>query len=135
MSANILLIEYEPRYIERVQTALESSGYQIEVTADLESAVERCAAYDPQVVIITSVAFYTWLQKKDRDGAKGLLAMRRNRARTMAQDEESCVVYGMPKVAYTSGAARVTLPPEQIAAWLCDAYRLDGASGHKGPAA
>ena len=26
------------------------------------------------VVIITSVAFYTWLQKKDRDGAKGMLA-------------------------------------------------------------
>lgn len=38
------------------------------------------------------------------DGAKGLLAMRRAGARTIGQDEESCVVYGMPKVAYELGA-------------------------------
>lgn len=34
------------------------------------------------------------------DGAKGLLAMRRNGARTTGQDEQSSVVYGMPNVAY-----------------------------------
>lgn len=34
------------------------------------------------------------------DGAKGLLAMRRAGARTIGQDESTCVVYGMPKVAY-----------------------------------
>lgn len=38
------------------------------------------------------------------DGAKGLLAMRRRGARTIGQDEQSCVVYGMPKVAYEIGA-------------------------------
>ncbi len=38
------------------------------------------------------------------DGAKGLLAMRRKGARTIGQDEKSCVVYGMPKVAYEIGA-------------------------------
>lgn len=38
------------------------------------------------------------------DGAKGLLKMREKGARTIGQDEESCVVYGMPKVAYEIGA-------------------------------
>lgn len=38
------------------------------------------------------------------DGAKGLLAMREAGARTIGQDESSCVVYGMPKVAYGIGA-------------------------------
>ncbi len=38
------------------------------------------------------------------DGAKGLLAMRNAGAKTIGQDESSCVVYGMPKVAYESGA-------------------------------
>ena len=38
------------------------------------------------------------------DGAKGLLAMRKAGARTIGQDESTCVVYGMPKVAYDNGA-------------------------------
>lgn len=39
------------------------------------------------------------------DGAKGLLAMKEAGARTLAQDEKSCVVFGMPKVAVELGAA------------------------------
>lgn len=38
------------------------------------------------------------------DGAKGLLAMRKAGARTIGQDESSCIVYGMPRVAYEMGA-------------------------------
>lgn len=38
------------------------------------------------------------------DGASGLLNMRKKGARTLGQDEESCIVYGMPKVAYEIGA-------------------------------
>lgn len=38
------------------------------------------------------------------DGAKGLLAMRRNGARTLGQDEASCIVYGMPRAAFDIGA-------------------------------
>lgn len=38
------------------------------------------------------------------DGAKGLLAMRNAGARTIGQDKSTCVVYGMPKVAYDLGA-------------------------------
>jgi len=38
------------------------------------------------------------------DGAKGLLAMKQAGAKTIGQDESTCVVYGMPKVAYELGA-------------------------------
>ena len=38
------------------------------------------------------------------DGAEGLLKMRQAGARTIGQDESTCVVYGMPKVAYDIGA-------------------------------
>lgn len=38
------------------------------------------------------------------DGAKGLLSMKRRGARTIGQDEESSVVYGMPKAAFNIGA-------------------------------
>jgi two-component system chemotaxis response regulator CheB len=40
------------------------------------------------------------------DGAKGLLKMRQTGARTLGQDEESSVVYGMPKVAFEIGAVQ-----------------------------
>ena len=49
------------------------------------------------------------------DGAKGLLAMREAGAHTMAQDEESCVVFGMPKEAIRIGAAAAVLPLVDIA--------------------
>jgi two-component system chemotaxis response regulator CheB len=53
-----------------------------------------------------------------RDGAAGLLAMRRAGAVTFAQDEASSVVYGMPREAALLGAAGHVLPPDQMAARL-----------------
>lgn len=53
-----------------------------------------------------------------RDGADGLLAMRQAGARTAAQDEETSIVYGMPKVAFEEKAADTVLPLEKIASWI-----------------
>lgn len=49
------------------------------------------------------------------DGARGLLAMREAGAHTIAQDEASCVVFGMPKEAIKLGAAVDVLPLNEIA--------------------
>ncbi|MGE5403682.1 MAG: protein-glutamate methylesterase/protein-glutamine glutaminase [Candidatus Saccharibacteria bacterium] len=49
------------------------------------------------------------------DGAKGLLNMRKHGARTIGQDEETSVVYGMPKVAYDIGAVQRQAPLQNIA--------------------
>jgi two-component system chemotaxis response regulator CheB len=48
------------------------------------------------------------------DGANGLLEMRRLGASTRAQDEESCVVFGMPKEAIARGAAEKIVSLSQI---------------------
>ncbi len=50
------------------------------------------------------------------DGAKGMLAMRRAGARTIAQDEASCVVFGMPREAIALGGAERTLALNDIPA-------------------
>jgi len=52
------------------------------------------------------------------DGADGLLAMKRSGARTIAQDQESCVVFGMPKEAIRKGAVDRVLPLPTIASAL-----------------
>ncbi len=49
------------------------------------------------------------------DGAKGLLQMRKAGAETIGQDEASCVVYGMPKVAYEIGAVKYQMGLDNIA--------------------
>ncbi|MFP5076371.1 chemotaxis response regulator protein-glutamate methylesterase [Rhizobium sp. YIM 134829] len=45
-----------------------------------------------------------------RDGASGLLKMRKAGARTFGQNEKTCVVYGMPRVAFEIGAVETQLP-------------------------
>ena len=55
------------------------------------------------------------------DGASGLLDMKRNGSTTIAQDEKSCVVFGMPKEAISAGAvdtiASLSCIPSMIMSW------------------
>ncbi|MBF0162727.1 MAG: chemotaxis-specific protein-glutamate methyltransferase CheB [Magnetococcales bacterium] len=60
-----------------------------------------------------------------RDGADGLLAISQAQGATIAQDEESCVVFGMPKQAIDLGAVEKVLPITGIARELC---RLAGVT-------
>jgi two-component system, chemotaxis family, protein-glutamate methylesterase/glutaminase len=66
------------------------------------------------------------------DGAKGLLSMRESGAMTIAQDENSCVVFGMPKEAIKLGAALQVLPLSQIGqailSHLCLPTKANGQS-------
>lgn len=52
------------------------------------------------------------------DGAQGLLEMKKAGAQTIAQDEASCVVFGMPREAIQCGAVDLVLPLSEIAAKL-----------------
>jgi two-component system chemotaxis response regulator CheB len=52
------------------------------------------------------------------DGAQGLLKMKRAGARTVAQDEASCVVFGMPREAIRAGAVDRVVPLQRVAAEL-----------------
>lgn len=61
------------------------------------------------------------------DGAEGLLAMKRAGARTVAQDQESCVVFGMPKMAIKAGGVDQVLPlveiPGRLVAMVDEGHR------------
>ncbi len=62
-----------------------------------------------------SAAVGVLLTGMGKDGAEGLLAMRQKGAFTIAQDEHSCVVFGMPREAIRLGAAATVQPLERIA--------------------
>lgn len=64
-------------------------------------SVAKCAGANALGVIMTGMG---------DDGAAGLLEMRHAGARTVAQDEASCVVFGMPKEAIKRGAVAKTVP-------------------------
>ena len=57
------------------------------------------------------------------DGADGLLAMHRAGALTLAQDEKSCVVFGMPRAAIERGAVDAVVPLADVASRLLSAAR------------
>jgi two-component system chemotaxis response regulator CheB len=61
-----------------------------------------------------------------RDGAEGLLAMRRAGAVTFGQDEASCVIYGMPKAAYEIGATQKQVSLSRIASEILRTTRVGG---------
>jgi two-component system chemotaxis response regulator CheB len=53
-----------------------------------------------------------------KDGTMGLTKIKEQGGFTIAQDEESSVVYGMPKVAYESGAAKQVVKLKQMAGFI-----------------
>jgi two-component system chemotaxis response regulator CheB len=68
-------------------------------------SVAKCAGANALGVIMTGMG---------DDGATGLLEMRNAGARTVAQDEATCVVYGMPKEAVKRGAVEKIIPLQAI---------------------
>jgi two-component system chemotaxis response regulator CheB len=63
------------------------------------------------------------------DGAQGLLKLRKTGAHTIAQDEATCVVYGMPRQAVELGAAVQVLPLSAIADSMLAPHRSTAAAG------
>lgn len=69
----------------------------------------------------------TILTGMGKDGAKGMLALKQANAMTLGQDEESCVVYGMPKAAYEMGGVNQVVSLANMAASLTSAIERKGA--------
>lgn len=83
---------------------------------------ERVNRHKPSVdVLFNSVAHHfgnkaigVILTGMGNDGAAGLLKMKKNGAYTIAQDEHSSVVYGMPRIAAETGSAEMIVPLHKI---------------------
>lgn len=70
--------------------------------------------FDSVADVIGKDAIGVILTGMGQDGAKGLLKMRNAGAYTIGQDKDTCVVYGMPMVAYNIGGVIKQLPLDQI---------------------
>jgi two-component system chemotaxis response regulator CheB len=81
-------------------------------------SVAKCAGANALGVIMTGMG---------DDGAAGLLEMRNAGAHTLAQDQESCVVYGMPKEAVKRGAVEKSVPLNAIAREILQQLTLAAA--------
>ena len=96
---------------------------------------ENCS-YRPSVDVFFESVARNWkgplagvlLTGMGRDGAKGLKALRDRGALTIAQDQASCIVYGMPKAAVALGAAAEVLALDRIGQRLTDFFPHSPAS-------
>lgn len=88
----------------RLRAADPVNGHRPSVDV-LFSSVAKVAGDRAVGIILTGMG---------RDGADGLLTMRRAGARTIGQDKGSCVVYGMPRVAFEIGAVEKQVPLHRI---------------------
>lgn len=108
---------------------LASSNDHLVFNPDLTfnyTPVPKDYPYRPSVDVLFKSAGKFWpgpqtavlLTGMGRDGAGGLLSLKQQGWYTIAQNEESCVVYGMPKAAAALGAAVEVLPLKSIAGRL-----------------
>ena len=96
----------------------------------------RDAPYRPSVDVLFASIAANWrgvaagvvLSGMGRDGAAGLRQMRAAGARTIAQDEKTSAVYGMPRAAHEAQAASDVLPLAEIGPLLCDLFQRNPRS-------
>lgn len=106
-------------YVCRLHDQATVSGHRPSVDV-LFRSVARAAGANAIGIILTGMG---------KDGASGLLDMRRAGAATIGQDEATCVVYGMPKAAADCGAVQTELPLSKIPARALDICQSMSARG------
>ena len=84
------------------------NGFRPSITVAMKSVAD----------VYGSKAIGILLTGMGKDGAEGMVAIAQAGGITVAQDEESSVVFGMPKAAIERGAARYVLSPNDIAGML-----------------
>jgi len=84
------------------------NGHTPSITVTMSSAAE-CYGNGAAGVLLTGMG---------NDGAQGMRNITEKGGVTIAQDEQSCIIFGMPKQAIELGAARQVLPLDSIAAGL-----------------
>lgn len=102
---HIRVVRKGPGYIVQYTDKEKVNGHRPSVDVLFDSVAQTAGAHAVGVI----------LTGMGNDGAKGLLNMKQKGAGTIGQNEESCVVYGMPKVAYELGAVDRQLPLKDIA--------------------
>ncbi|HEB76215.1 MAG TPA: chemotaxis response regulator protein-glutamate methylesterase [Nitrospirae bacterium] len=95
----------------------------LEVTAEIVDGEEGAYIYRPSVDLLMLSATKAFpgrtlgviLTGMGNDGLRGMEMIKRDNGKTIAQSEETCVVYGMPKAVVDAGIADKVVPLEEIA--------------------
>ncbi|TGM23910.1 protein-glutamate methylesterase/protein-glutamine glutaminase [Leptospira meyeri] len=90
-----------PEYYTKIFQTDKKNGHRPSVDVLFESASELGIAENSIGIILTGMG---------SDGASGLLTLKNQGGITIGQNKETCVVYGMPKVAYELGAVTYQVP-------------------------
>lgn len=106
---HMMLTHTGVNYSVKIKNAPRVSRHRPSVDV-LFRSVAKVAGKNAVGVILTGMG---------NDGAQGLLEMKQAGAPTVAQDEESCVVFGMPKEAIAAGAVDSILPLNKIPQKFC----------------
>ncbi|NQD94630.1 chemotaxis response regulator protein-glutamate methylesterase, partial [Pseudomonas sp. CrR25] len=113
-----LLVERSgANYLTRLSDGPQAHRHRPAVDPMFQS-LARCAGRNVIAALLTGMG---------KDGALGLRDIQQAGGHTIAQDEASCVVYGMPREAIALGAAEETLALEQIADALTQQARKRGS--------
>lgn len=104
-SRHMIIRKIENGYIVKCYEGEKVNGHRPSVDVMFQS-MAKAVGSDAIGVLLTGMGY---------DGAKGLLEMKKAGAITLGQDEESSVVYGMPKVAFDIGGVMEQLPLNAIA--------------------
>lgn len=106
-----------------LRLAKDSKGYYV-TSKQGDKVSGHCPSVDVLFESVAEVAkanaIGAILTGMGKDGASGLLKMKTAGAFTIGQDKDSCVVYGMPMVAFNIGAVERQAPLDQIAALIMD---------------
>lgn len=102
--------------VARVEESAPVGGHCPSVDVMMESVAE----------VFGSNAIGVLLTGMGQDGAKGMAAIRQAGGRTIGQDEETCVVFGMPREAWDMGAVERLIPLPKIAPAVLDMLTHEG---------
>jgi len=116
---HMLLVRNGSRFTVRIEAGPHVSRHRPSVDVLFRSTAQA-AGRNAMGVLLTGMG---------DDGARGLLEMRQMGSPTIAQDEASSVVFGMPREAIQRGAAGRVLPLARIAAEITAFGRKAGAGG------
>ena len=111
---HMLLQRSGARYLVKIKEG-PRVHYQRPAVDVLFQSVARNAGRNALGVLLTGMG---------ADGAKGMLDMRNAGAHTIAQDEQSCVVFGMPKEAIKLGAADEIIPLQNISGEILNSLQI-----------
>ena len=118
---HMLLQQSGARYLVRVKNGPAVNHHRPSVDVLFQS-VARSAGKDAIGVLLTGMG---------ADGAKGLLAMHEKGAYTLAQDEQTCVVFGMPREAVRLGAVDDVMPLPRIPRAIAGFLQTQGKGAEK----